>query len=242
MTLEVCVQSLAGARAAQQAGAQRVELCSAISEGGITPSPALITIARHALQIKLHVLIRPRGGDFLYDDDEFEVMLSDVHYCGRAKCDGVVIGMLRADGTIDSARCRQLVLAAKEYGMSVTFHRAFDRSASLPQSLEDVIALGCQRILTSGGCDSVIDGMQMVRQLIVQAAGRIIIMPGAGITAENAAMLLQSTGASEIHGTLSTRRTSTMIYRNPLLSNHEQEYSLPYTDAEKIQLVMSIKS
>jgi copper homeostasis protein len=240
LLLEVCADSLENALIAQSAGAQRIEFCASLPEGGTTPSPAQIRIARERLQIKLYVLIRPRGGDFLYNEREFDIIRSDIHFCGQTGCDGVVIGILRPDGTVDTERCRELVQTAVSYGMGVTFHRAFDRSNDLFQALEDIIELGCERILTSGGYDTAIEGMNIIRQLIEKAGERIVIMPGSGITPGNADELIRITGLKELHGTFRSRFSSRMQYKNTNLSHPEEEYELFQTDAEKVRSVLKI--
>ena len=237
-TLEVCVDSVCNALTAQSAGAQRIEFCANLPEGGTTPSPAQIEIARKQLHIRLYVIIRPRGGDFLYNDTEFEIMKSDIHFCGKVGCDGVVIGILRRDGIVDRERNGELIRIAHTYGMGVTFHRAFDRCADLFQAMETVIELGCERILTSGGYDSAIEGADVIRMLIEKAGDRIVIMPGAGITPENIRDLVQKTGAGELHGTFRSRFPSPMQYRNEKLSRPDEEYELLLTDAEKIKQVI----
>src|ERR1700744_1052729 len=148
--LEVCANSVASALAAQEGGAHRVALCDNLENGGTTPSFGQILQARKQLTIKLYVLIRPRSGDFLYNDLEYEIMKADVRGCIEAGCDGIVIGILNADGTIDKARNKELVDMAKSKGLGVTFHRAFDMVADQNKALEDIIELGCERILTSG--------------------------------------------------------------------------------------------
>ncbi len=237
--VEVCIDSVESARIAQDAGAYRVELCANLSEGGTTPSIALIELVRELLSsVKLYVLIRPRGGDFYYNDAEFEMMKREVHACGKAGCDGVVIGLLNIDGTIDMVRNRELVDIAKKYAMGVTFHRAFDRCSDLFQGLEEVISLGCERILTSGGKLTAIEGAEVLKQLIQQAKNRITIMPGAGVTPENAAGLLEKTGASEIHGTFRSRVQSSMTYKSLAFANDPQEYSYWLADKGKIEAVV----
>ncbi|MDR2058133.1 MAG: copper homeostasis protein CutC [Dysgonamonadaceae bacterium] len=238
--IEICAESVSNALIAQSAGIQRIEFCANLPEGGITPSPAQIKEARKWLHIQLYVLIRPRSGDFLYNDLEFEIMKSDIHFCGQTGCDGVVIGMLRPDGTIDTKRCRELVAIARQYAMSVTFHRAFDRSNNLFKAMEAIITLGCERILTSGGYNTAIEGAEIIRQLIEKANNRIIIMPGSGITPENADELIRKTGLKELHGTFRSRSVSKMQYINTKLSRPEDEYSLLTTDAEKIRRVLKI--
>jgi copper homeostasis protein len=236
--LEVCADSVSNALRAQLAGAQRIEFCVNLSEGGVTPSAAQIKEARRNLHIPLYILIRPRGGDFLYSDSEFEVMKSDVHFCGQAGCDGVVIGMLRPDGRVDAERCGELISIARQYAMGITFHRAFDRSNDLVSAMETIIGLGCERILTSGGCDTAVEGADVIRQLIEKAGKRIVIMPGSGITPENAGELIRNTGLTEMHGTFRSRKTSEMQYRNTKLSRQEEEYSLLLTDEGKIKKIV----
>jgi copper homeostasis protein len=236
--LEICVDSAANAFIAQLAGAKRIEFCANLLQGGTTPSAGQIREARKGLHILLYVLIRPRGGDFLYSDLEFEIMKSDIHFCGEIGCNGVVIGMLLSDGTIDTERCRELITIARHYAMGVTFHRAFDRSCDLFQAMETVIELGCERILTSGGYDTAMEGADMIRQLIEKANNRIVIMPGSGITPENVDELITQTGATEIHGTFRNRITSKMQYKNIKLSHQEEEYSLLTTDAGKIKRLL----
>jgi copper homeostasis protein len=240
VTLEICVDSIEGANMAQAAGAHRIELCTGLAEDGTTPSPAMIGMARQLLDIKVYVLVRPRGGDFLYTAREIEIMTSDVGYCGEAGCDGVVIGMLRPDGTVDVAHCRELVAVARSYGMGVTFHRAFDRSSDLLRAMEEVVESGCERILTSGGYNSAPEGADVLRQLVERAGERIAIMPGAGITPDNAEDLLRSTGAKELHGTFRTFRPGGMLYRNGKLDNPEMEYTLGLPDPEKIGKILGL--
>jgi copper homeostasis protein len=239
--IEVCADSVSNALIAQSAGAQRIEFCVNLPEGGTTPSPAQILLARQQLNIRLYVLIRPRGGDFLYNDIEFNSMRLDIHYCGKTGCDGVVIGMLNPDGSIDKKCCSELIQIARQYSMGITFHRAFDRSADLFQAMEDCIDLGCDRILTSGGYDTAIEGADIIRQLIEKADGRIIIMPGSGIKPENVGALIRKTGLQEIHGTFRSKIPSKMLYRNEHLSRQEEEYQLLQTDFEKIQEIVDLR-
>ena len=238
--VEICADSLGSCIVAQNAGAHRVELCANLLEGGTTPSFAQIEMVRKLLtKTKLYVLIRPRGGDFLYNDLEFEMMKSDTHQCGKMGCDGVVVGILNSDGTIDITRTSEIVKIAKRYSMGVTFHRAFDRCADLFQGLEDVINLGCERILTSGGQLSAIDGADVIAQLIQKANNRICIMPGAGIIPENVAKLIEKTGATEVHGTFRSRYSSQMNYKNPVFVGEIpiDEYNHWLADAEKIKTI-----
>ncbi|MDR3188082.1 MAG: copper homeostasis protein CutC [Prevotellaceae bacterium] len=239
-TLEVCADSLDSAVIAQSSGAHRVELCVSLPEGGTTPSRGLIEAVRKRLSIKLYVLIRPRGGDFLYSDAELEIMLADVRACGKLGCDGVVIGMLMSDGAVDEQRCRLLVEEARSGGMGVTFHRAVDRSRSLTEAMEVIIGLGCERILTSGGRNAAPEGAGAIRELVEKAGGRIGIMAGAGVTPQNAAELIKITGVSELHGTFRSRYAGGMRYRNPLLGAPDEEHSLWRADGDKIKSILSL--
>jgi copper homeostasis protein len=241
--LEVCANSVTSALAAQDGGAFRVELCENLYEGGTTPSQGEILLARKLLHIKLYVLIRPRGGDFLYTDLEYEIMSADIRYCIEAGCDGIVIGMLNADGTIDKKRCSELVQMAKQWGVGVTFHRAFDMCTDMDQALEDIIEIGCERILTSGGKSTAIEGARIIASLIKKAAGRIIIMPGSGIRENNVTDLVHFTGATEIHSSAKVRVPSKMIYKNDRIimgNNYGDEYSNEFTDIERVRQILKL--
>ena len=195
---EVCANSVESCVEAQRGGSDRVELCAGIPEGGTTPSYGDIVMARKLLiTTKLHVIIRPRGGDFLYSDLEREIMLEDVRMARRLGVDGVVFGVLTSDGDIDMDFMRQLM--AESEGMSVTFHRAFDVCRNPFVALEQIIELGCDRILTSGQMPKAEDGVDLLKQLVEKAGDRIIIMPGCGVNAGNIAKIAQITGAKEFH-------------------------------------------
>lgn len=241
--LEVCANSLTSALAAQEGGAIRVELCDNLGEGGTTPSHGQIQMTRKLLNIKLYVLIRPREGDFLYNDIEFEIIKADVRYCIEAGCDGIVIGILNADGTIDKPRCSELVQMAREKGLGVTFHRAFDMCIDMYQALEDIIGMGCERILTSGGKSTAIEGVNIIAHLIEKAAGRISIMPGSGVDETTVADLIHFTGATEIHSSARKPVKSKMRYQNDhiILSNtHIDEFSIMLTDAQKVKDIIRL--
>jgi copper homeostasis protein len=214
--IEVCVDSVASAVAAERGGAQRVELCSDLLEGGITPSLGLLQSVRAAISLPLHVIIRPRGGDFCYSEEEFDVMRRDIEIAKRAGADGVVLGILLPSGRIDIARTRPLTELAGP--MSVTFHRAFDMSADLQNSLSDVCQTGAHRLLTSGGEPDCLQGTDAIAKLVQSARGRIHIMAGGGINAGNAAPILQRTGVTEIHVGLATAVPSPMLVRNSRVS------------------------
>jgi copper homeostasis protein len=214
--IEVCVDSAASAMAAERGGANRVELCSSLGEGGVTPSLGLLEVVRQKVLIGLHVIVRPRGGDFLYDQDEVEAMRRDIVRAKNSGADGVVFGILDADGNVDVERTRQLVELARP--MSVTFHRAFDMSSNLLQALEDVCTSGADRILTSGAEASCEQGEQMIAQLVRAARGRVTIMAAGGIRHNNVAGVIERTRVREIHVGLSAPAPSPMIYRNARVS------------------------
>ncbi len=237
--LEVAANSVASALAAQAGGAGRVELCGALELGGLTPSHATIAMARERLRIPLYVLIRPRAGDFLYSDEECEAMRRDIETCVALGCDGVVLGVLDADGGVDMQRCYELVAAAGRLG--VTFHRAFDLVRDPARALDDAIALGCERVLTSGGQASALEGAPSIRALIAQAAGRIAIMPGAGVTAGNLAALAAATGAREFHASAKRQLASGMRHRLPRLADM-QGGELRSDEAQVRALVAALQS
>jgi copper homeostasis protein len=239
--LEVCANSVESAFAAQQGGAARVELCENLYEGGTTPSHGDILLARKLLHIKLYVLIRPRGGDFLYTDVEYEIITADVKHCIEAGCDGIVIGMLNADGSVDWKRCAKLVQMAKRMGLGVTFHRAFDMCADLDQALEDVISLGCERILTSGGKSTAIEGSRVIAELVKKAKDRLIIMPGCGVNEHNVEDLVRFTKVREVHSSARTRRQSAMQFKNEHIimgDNYGDEYAFDQTDTERVKQII----
>ncbi|HMD00300.1 MAG TPA: copper homeostasis protein CutC [Ferruginibacter sp.] len=215
---------------AQSAGAHRVELCDNPGEGGTTPSHGFIKAAREKLQIDLYPIIRPRGGDFFYSDDEFEMMKIDVQVCKELKCNGVVIGILKKDGTVDVERCKELVQLASPMG--VTFHRAFDRVADPFQALEDIISIGCERILTSGLQPTAMEGIDLIAKLIEKANKRILIMPGSGVRAGNIAAIAERSGAKEFHSSARINIDSQMEYINPMMKEHLNVVSV---DAEEIK-------
>lgn len=198
--LEITVESVEAARAAERAGADRIELCADLNSGGVTPTAESMQLFHASLRIPVYAMIRPRAGNFVYTAAEVAAMKREIRLAQDSKMDGVVFGLLRADGTVDNERTRELVEFARP--LPVTFHRAFDVSADLGKSLEAVISTGAQRILTSGGAHSAPEGALILRSLVEAAGRRIIIMPGAGIRPDNFAEVRRSTGAHEFHAGL----------------------------------------
>ena len=232
--LEVIGFNIESCIIAQAADADRIELCDNPNDGGTTPSYGFIKAAREKLQIKLYPIIRPRGGDFFYTSEEFEIMKTDVTICKTLGCDGVVIGMLNADGTVDKKRCKELVTLA--YPLGVTFHRAFDRVADAKQALEDIIENGCERILTSGLVPAALDGTETLAALVKQADERIIIMPGSGVRSDNIIELAKKTGAVEFHTSARININSGMNYTNETMRESLKSVS---ADADEIKTIIA---
>lgn len=230
--LEVIGFTIEGCILAQSAGAHRIELCDNPGDGGTTPSHGFIKAAREKLKIDLFPIIRPRGGDFFYSDNEYEIMKTDVKLCKQLGCDGVVIGILNADGTIDKKRNATLVELA--YPLGVTFHRAFDRTADAFKAMEDIIDIGCERILTSGQRPNAMDGADMIGQLIKQAGERIVIMPGSGVRSDNIMELAKKTGATEFHTSARINTESGMLYSNAAMHENLRSVSVDADEVKKI--------
>ena len=240
--LEACVDSIEGALAAEAGGADRIELCAALSEGGLTPSAGTIAVARQRVAIAAHVMIRPRGGDFLYTDAEFASMQRDVEMAKRLGAVGVVLGLLLPDGSIDLARTRQLTEQARP--MSVTFHRAFDMTADPKKALTDLIALGVDRVLTSGQAPTAVEGIDLLAKLVKQAGDKIAVMPGGGIDETSLTKILEETGAGEVHVTGTREVDSGMTFRNPRLymgrAPDRTEFATDVTDSERIRKMVEL--
>ncbi len=234
--IEVCANSAASCVAAEQGGAVRVELCAGIPEGGTTPSYGEMVTARRAIGIQLNVIIRPRGGDFLYTPAEVQTMLLDIEAAKAAGADGVVFGCLGADGTVDVETNARLKQAAG--GLSTTFHRAFDVCRDPFEALEEIIALGFDRILTSGQEATAPAGSALIAELVRRAQGRIIITPGCGVNETNVAGLARDTGATEFHMSARRRVEGGMVYRNERVSMGGtvtvEEFARDVTDPERV--------
>lgn len=238
---EICIDSVESAVAAQDGGADRVELCDNLFEGGTTPSCGSIAIARKLLTIKLHIIIRPRGGDFLYTDTEFEIMKRDIEAAKSLGVDGIVIGILKADGSIDAERTRRFVELARP--MSVTFHRAFDVCRDPFKALETLIDIGIDRILTSGQSANAVDGTELIAELVKRAENRIIIMACGSINETNIADAINKTGVTEVHFTAFETVESQMQFRNNNVAMGSDyagsEYVRNVTSSDKVQTVIS---
>lgn len=235
---EICTNSVESCIAAQEGGASRVELCAGIPEGGTTPSYGEIATAREVLtHTKLHVIIRPRGGDFLYSPVEIKTMLKDIEIARRLGADGVVFGCLTADGEIDIPVMQQLIAASK--GLSVTFHRAFDVCRNPHKALEQLIELGCDRILTSGQQANAEAGIPLLKELQQEAAGRIILLAGCGVNENNIRRIAEKTGIGEFHFSARESIKSGMEYKNEAVSMggtvHISEYERNVTTAERVK-------
>ncbi len=241
MICEICVDSVEGVRAAKAAGANRVELCADLLEGGITPSRGMIRAARKVDGIGLHVIIRPRGGDFLFGDDEFAVMCADIETARAEGADGVVIGMLTPDATLDVLRTKELIALARP--LSVTFHRAFDMTTEPFEALETLVALGVDRILTSGQEETVLEGLPLIADLVRRAGERIVIMPGGGITARNVDRIVAAARPKEIHfAALEPAASGMRQRRGHVFMGGElrpPEYDRPATSATIIRAVIA---
>lgn len=233
---EVCVDSVAGAVAAAQGGADRLELCSALGEGGLTPSAGLLGCVRERVKLTLAVMIRPRAGDFLYSDDEFDVMCRDLLLAKQLGADMLVMGLLTATGDVDVPRTRELVALARP--LPVTFHRAFDMTRDPQAALDDLIGLGIERVLTSGTERSALEGLELIVELVRHAAGRILVVPGGGISERNVAKILAASGATEFHVSASAPVASGMTFRNSRVAMGRQygpsEYAGTVADAGRV--------
>jgi copper homeostasis protein len=232
-TIEIATTDFESTREAVEGGADRIELCTALSEGGITASYGLIKKCRESFSIPIFPIIRPRAGDFLYNDEEFDMMLSDIKICKDLGCDGIVSGILKKDGRIDKKRTAKMIEAA--YPMEFTFHRAFDRCKDPFEALEELITIGCQRILTSGQQPTAIAGTELIRKLVKATDSRMIIMPGSGVRKENIKQLAEETGAIEFHSSVKKKQTSGMEFIHPAFASSEESYSHPCISASDVK-------
>ena len=231
---EICANSVASCIAAQEGGANRVELCAGIPEGGTTPSYGMIRNARESISIALNVIIRPRGGDFLYSENEIKEMLYDIQVAKELGADGLVFGCLNPDGSVDMRAMTRLMKAAED--TPVTFHRAFDHTNDPFKALDDIISLGCARILTSGCRPTALEGVDLLAQLVEKAGDRIIIMPGCGVKENNIADIARLSGAREFHFSARESVESGMVFRNPdvAMGSEDDPYGYVVTTARRV--------
>ncbi|HEX8355863.1 MAG TPA: copper homeostasis protein CutC [Segetibacter sp.] len=238
--LEIAVFNYSSAVLAEQAGADRLELCENAGEGGTTPSHGTLKQVKDKIQIPVFPIIRPRGGDFLYTADELLIMKQDIELCKQLDFEGVVFGMLLPDGKVDKENCKRLVDLA--YPLDVTFHRAFDRTMDAFEALQDIIECGCTRILTSGQVPNVPDGVDLIKKLMETADGRIVIMPGSGLRSSNVLSIADSTGAVEFHSSARTNLPSLMEHSNAKMgeSNHTVSVNVEEIRRTK-EIIMNMK-
>lgn len=236
--LEVCVDNIESLHLAIAGGATRIELCSSLALGGLTPSYGFMKQAAQQSSVPVYAMIRPRQGDFLYSEQDIAIMLDDVRSAKRAGLQGIVIGLLTAQGDVDIAHCQQLIAAAS--GMGVTFHRAIDQCRDHQQALQDIMTLKCERVLTSGLASNAYEGMHILTQMVQQAQGKIAIMAGAGVNINNVKEIVQITGVTEVHLSGKTTRPSLMsLHANTAKMGHDSidDFAIPVTDKHIIQAV-----
>lgn len=242
MICEIVVYNIESALRAQEGGADRIELCDNPGEGGTTPSFAMIEQVRQNISMDVFVMLRPRGGDFCYNNYEFHIMKRDLAQCQRLSVDGVVFGILKEDGTLDKERCRELI--AKARPMKVTCHRAFDMTRDPFEALENCIEVGFDRILTSGQMPKAIDGVDLIAALIKKADDRIAIMPGSGVNVETVAEIVKRTAAKEIHFSATTFKDSIMQFKNPKITAMGDDEGLEFkyrtVDPHRVRLIRSL--
>ncbi len=231
--IEIATSDFVTTESAVEGGADRIELCANLAEGGTTPSHGLIIQCKEKFTIPIFPIIRPRGGDFLYGKDEFGIMARDIELCKAAGCEGIVVGMLNIDGTIDMIRMSNLV--EKAYPMSVTFHRAFDRCKDPFKALEELIEIGCERILTSGQQQAAPDGIDLIAALNKTADNRIIIMPGSGVRKENIKMLAMKTGCDEFHSSLRGKKPGKMGFIQEAFKDSAESYMNNSIDPDEVK-------
>jgi len=235
--IEIATSDFTTTQSAVEGGADRIELCANLAEGGTTPSLGTIKKCRSSFDVLLYPIIRPRGGDFLYTEEEFDIMMNDVVLCKQLGCDGIVIGLLNQDGSIDIKRTSALINAA--YPMGVTFHRAFDRCSDPFDAMEHLIQIGCERILTSGQKPAAPDGIELIADLNKAADERIIIMPGSGVRKENIKTLAEKTGCTEFHSSLRGKEKSKMEFIHPAFADSQESYSNNSIMADEVTALRS---
>jgi len=231
--IEIATSDFITTKAAVAGGADRIELCANLAEGGTTPSYGMIQQCREAFTVSLFPIIRPRGGDFLYTEEEFAIMQHDIKVCKELRCDGIVTGILQRDGDVDIKRMTRLIELA--HPMPVTFHRAFDRCSNPFEVLEELIQMGCERILTSGQKPTAPEGVELIAELNRMAGHRIHIMPGSGVRADNIRMLAEKTGCNEFHSSLRGKVKSKMEFIHPAFEDSSESYMNNAVDANEVR-------
>lgn len=238
--IEVCIDNLESLHHAIEGGATRIELCSSLALGGLTPSFGLIKLAAQLSSVPIYAMIRPRQGDFLYSADDIDSMIEDIHAAATAGVDGIVFGVLKADGSIDMRLAQRIMTVATECQLGTTFHRAIDQCADYCQAIDDVATLGCERILTSGLAPTAVEGIDVLKKMVIQADGRFDVMAGAGVTAENALHISQQTGITSLHLSGKSTREShmTLVSNQAKMGNSDlNDFMIPITDSNKINAV-----
>ena len=235
--IEIATTDFPTTQSAVEGGAHRIELCANLAEGGTTPSFGMLKNCREKFQVELYPMIRPRGGDFLYTEEEFKLMLDDAKLCKQLGCDGIVTGFLNRDGSIDVQRTSKIVEAV--YPLGVTFHRAFDRCRDPFQAMEQLIEIGCERILTSGQKPNALDGAPLIGKLNEKADHRIIIMPGAGVNVETIGRIREITGCVEFHASLRTTRKSEMEFVHAEFAGSNESYTNNAIDPDEVRRLIS---
>lgn len=237
--IEVCIDNLESLHNAIAGGATRIELCSSLALGGLTPSFGLMKLAAQLSSVPIYAMVRPRQGDFLYSADDIDSMIEDIHAAATAGVDGIVFGVLKADGSIDMRLAQRIMTVATECQLGATFHRAIDQCADYSQAIEDIVNLGCERILTSGLAPTAIDGLDVLKKMVIQASGRVDIMAGAGVTADNALLITQQTGIKSLHLSGKVTRESHMtLVSNQAKMGDSDDFAIPITDSKKIAAVL----
>lgn len=235
--IEIATTDFPTTQSAVEGGAHRIELCANLAEGGTTPSFGMLKHCREKFQVELYPMIRPRGGDFFYTEEEFKLMLDDAKLCKQLGCDGIVTGFLNRDGSIDVQRTSKIVEAV--YPLGVTFHRAFDRCRDPFQAMEQLIEIGCERILTSGQKPNALDGAPLIGKLNEKADHRIIIMPGAGVNVETIGRIREITGCVEFHASLRTTRKSEMEFVHAEFAGSNESYTNNAIDPDEVRRLIS---
>jgi copper homeostasis protein len=231
--IEIATADFISTKAAVEGGADRIELCAALTEGGTTPSYGTIRKCREQFDVQLFPILRPRGGDFLYTEEEFDLMKRDCLLMKELGCDGIVSGFLLNNGEIDREKMSKIIDLA--YPLEVTFHRAFDRCRDPFQAMEQLINIGCQRILTSGQQPTATEGLTLIKELISRAGDKIIIMPGSGVRKENIRQIAVETGATELHSSLRSKKKSEMEFIHPSFEKSEESYTNPYINPNEVK-------